>query len=257
MVVRRVKVDGSEYIQWIFRDIRERKSLDKLRNDLISMIYHDLRSPLANIVSSLDVIDAMLPEDSDPTFRSLLNIALRSVERIQRLTNSLLDLSRLESGQPVANMFPTPPFILARDAVEAVSPVAETKNQSLLSKVPTTLPHILVDADMIRRVMVNLLENAVKFTPPGGHIELGASLQEDWVRLWVQDDGPGISVADQDRIFNKFTRLNQENSPQGLGMGLAYCRLAVEGHGGKIWVESQPGAGSKFCFVLPMANIKE
>jgi signal transduction histidine kinase len=105
------------------------------------MIYHDLRSPLSNIVSSLDVIDAMLPEDSDPSFRSLLNIALRSVERIQRLTNSLLDLSRLESGQPVANMFPTPPFILARDAVEAVLPVAETKNQSLLSKVPTALPH--------------------------------------------------------------------------------------------------------------------
>jgi len=257
MVVRRVKVDGSEYIQWIFRDIRERKSLDKLRNDLISMIYHDLRSPLANIVSSLDVIDAMLPDDSDPSFHSLLNIALRSVERIQRLTNSLLDLSRLESGQPVVNMFPTPPFILARDAVEAVLPVAETKNQSLLSKVPTAMPHIQVDADMIRRVLVNLLENAVKFTPPGGHIEVGASLQEDWVRLWVQDDGPGIPEADQNRIFNKFTRLNHENGPQGLGMGLAYCRLAVEGHGGRIWVESQPGAGSKFCFVLPMAKIKE
>jgi len=257
MVVRRVKVDGSEYIQWIFRDISERKSLDKLRNDLISMIYHDLRSPLANIVSSLDVFDAMLPEDSDPSFRSLLNIALRSVERIQRLTNSLLDLSRLESGQPVANMFPTLPSILARDAVEAVLPVAETKNQNLISKVSTDLPHILVDADMVRRVLVNLLENAVKFTPPGGHIELEGCLQEDWVRLWVQDNGPGIPEADQDRIFNKFTRLNQEKGSQGLGMGLAYCRLAVEGHGGKIWVESQPGAGSRFNFILPIANIKE
>jgi signal transduction histidine kinase len=199
----------------------------------------------------------MLPEESDPSFRSLLSIALRSVERIQRLTNSLLDLSRLESGQPVANMFPTPPFILSRDAVEAVLPVAETKSQTILSKVSHTLPHILVDADMIRRVLVNLLENAVKFTPPGGDIELDGSLQEGWVKFWVQEDGPGIPEADHERIFNKFTRLNQENGPQGLGMGLAYCRLAVEGHGGKIWIESRPGAGAKFCFILPIANIKE
>jgi PAS domain S-box-containing protein len=257
MYVRRVKVNGNEYIQWICRDLRERKSLDKLRNDLISMIYHDLRSPLANIVSSLDVIDAMLPGDSDPSFRSLLNIALRSVERIQRLTNSLLDLSRLESGQPVVNLFPTPPSILARDALEAVQPVAENKNQTLLLTIPADTPYILVDADMIRRVLINLLENAIKFTPPGGHIELGASLQDEWVRLWVQDDGPGIPELDQDRIFNKFIRLNQEEGPQGFGMGLAYCRLAVEGHRGRIWVESQPGVGSKFSFILPLAKIKE
>jgi signal transduction histidine kinase len=221
------------------------------------MIYHDLRSPLANIVSSLDVIDAMLTEESDPSFRSLLNIALRSVERIQRLTNSLLDLSRLESGQPVVNLFPTPPSILGRDALEAVQPIAENKHQKLLSTIPVDLPHIQVDSDMIRRVLVNLLENAVKFTPPGGHIELGAGLQGNSVRMWVEDDGPGIPNTDQDRIFNKFTRLNQDKSPQGFGMGLAYCRLAVEGHGGRIWVESQPGAGSKFCFTLPLANIKE
>jgi signal transduction histidine kinase len=186
-----------------------------------------------------------------------LNIALRSVERIQRLTNSLLDLSRLESGQPVANTFPTPPSILTRDALEAVQPVAENKNQSLLSTVPSDLPYVLVDADMIRRVLVNLLENAVKFSPPGGHIELGAAQQDDWVRVWVLDNGPGIPETDQERIFKKFIRLNQEDSPQGLGMGLAYCRLAIEGHGGRIWVESQPGKGSKFCFILPLAKIKE
>jgi len=94
--------DGTNY-QWLIRDISQRKKLDRLRDDLISMIYHDLRSPLSNIVSSLDVFDAMLPKDGDPAFRSLLNIALRSTERIQRLTDSLLDMSRLESGQPVVN----------------------------------------------------------------------------------------------------------------------------------------------------------
>jgi signal transduction histidine kinase len=199
----------------------------------------------------------MLTEDSDPSFRSLLNIALRSVERIQRLTNSLLDLSRLESGQPVANTFPTLPSILTRDALEAVQPVAESKNQNLISSIPADLPYILVDADMIRRVLVNLLENAIKFTPPGGRIELGAGRQEDWVKIWVLDNGPGIPKTDQERIFTKFIRLNQEDSPQGFGMGLAYCRLAIEGHGGRIWVESHPGMGSKFSFILPLAKIKE
>lgn len=253
---RRVQIDGGEYIQWIARDLRERKLLDSLRDDLISMIYHDLRSPLANIVSSLDVFEAMLPPDSDPAFRSLLKIAMRSVERIQRLTNSLLDYSRLESGQPVVNQFPTTPAVLARDAIEAVSPVAESKGQTLQNALPSNLPHVLVDADMIRRVLVNLLENAVKYTQAGGLIQLGAQVQDVWLQFFVQDNGPGISKADQDRLFHKFSRLHGKES-QGLGLGLAYCRLAVEGHGGKVWVESQPDQGAKFCFTVPITKIKD
>ena len=106
--VHRVMIEGNAHIQWILRDITERKNIDNMREDLISMIYHDLRSPLANISSSLDVLDSMLPENDDENIRSLLNIAVRSVERIQRLTNSLLDISRLEAGQPVGNRQPTP-----------------------------------------------------------------------------------------------------------------------------------------------------
>ncbi len=251
---RTVIVDDGTRLQWLIRDLSERQKLERLREDLISMVYHDLRSPLANVVSSLDVFNAMLPQDGDPAYRSLLNIALRSTERIQRLTNSLLDMSRLESGQPVVNLFSTPPVLLAVDAVEAVSPVAETKNQIINLNVPPDTPPVLVDGEMIRRVLINLLENAVKYSPPGGEITLGADIKDDVARIWVQDTGPGILTLDQEQIFDKYIRLNPKGSQKGFGLGLAYCRLAIEGHGGKIWVESEPGEGSRFSFTLPLAK---
>ncbi len=107
---------------------------------------------------------------------------------------------------------------------------------------------------MSRRVLINLIENAIKFTPTGGQIEVGAKPDGDWLEFWVKDSGPGIPPADQTRIFEKFTRLRGKDKPGGLGVGLAFCRLAVNGHGGRIWVVSQPGAGAEFHFTLPAAT---
>ncbi len=126
-----------------------------------------------------------------------------------------------------------------RKLIDAVRPMVESRHQTLTNSLPEELPSIWVDVDMIRRVLINLLENASKFIPPDGKIELGARRDGEWMQMWVQDDGPGIPFADQERIFDKFTRLKEEGAPSGLGVGLAFCRLAVEGHGGKIWVESQ------------------
>ena len=252
--VRGVKMDGIPHFQWILHDITERKNLDSLRDDLISMIYHDLRSPLANVVSSLDVFESMLPEDSDPAFRSLLKIALRSTERIQRLTSSLLDISRLEAGQPIGNLFPASPLLLAGDVLETIEPVAENKGISLTIDISADLPMVMVDADMIRRLLSNLLENAVKFTPPGGQISVNARLDNNWVQMGVHDTGTGIPMNDRERIFNKYTRLDNKGSLKGYGLGLAYCRIAVEGHGGRIWVEGPPNQGARFCFTLPVVS---
>ena len=251
---RKVHIDDIPYLQWILRDISERKNLDNLRNDLISMIYHDLRSPLANIVSSLDVIEAMLPPDADPSQRSLLKIAIRSTERIQRLTNSLLDLRRLEAGQPVTNQQFIPPASLSSDAVETVMPVLSNKNQTIAILIPEDIPPVWVDPDMIRRVLTNLLENAVKYTPAGSQISVGAQVLDGQVLMWVQDTGPGIPLSEQDRIFDKFTRLHGRSGPRGFGLGLAFCRLAVEAHGGRIWVESGPEIGACFKFTLPVVE---
>lgn len=251
---RKVLIENVSHLQWILRDITERKNLDSLRNDLISMIYHDLRSPLANIVSSLDVLEAMLPKDLDPSQKSLLNIAIRSTERIQRLTNSLLDLRRLEAGQSVANQHSVSPVDVVEDSVENVTPVAKNKNQQISVSIPSDLPLVWVDADMIRRVLTNLLENAVKYTPPGSQISVGAELDRNQVVMWVQDNGPGIPSNEQERIFDKYTRLHGRGGTRGLGLGLAFCRMAIQAHGGRIWVESSTGTGACFKFTLPVVD---
>jgi NtrC-family two-component system sensor histidine kinase KinB len=250
--VRQIDIEGITHVQWILRDITERKNLDTMRDDLISMIYHDLRSPLANVVSSLDVLESMLPDEEDPTLYSVLTIAQRSTERIQRLTNSLLDINRLEAGQSITSMQPADPLLLINEAVELASPMIEGKNQKVEKELPAELPLVNADAEMIRRVVTNLLENASKYTPQESLVRIGAQPLDEWLHIWVIDNGPGIPASEHERIFDKFTRLNNREKAKGMGLGLAYCRLAVQGHGGKIWVESEPGAGAKFSFTLPI-----
>lgn len=250
---RPVEIDGVPHLQWILRDITERKNLDRLREDLIAMVYHDLRSPLANVISSLDVLKSMLPEVEDASSQSILKIAQRSTERIQRLTNSLLDVNRLNSGQPILTQGPTSLHELVNDAVDAVDLVLASKKHALEVSLPEQLPPVYVDGDMIRRVLINLLENAIKYTPSQGQIQIGAEQEGDWLEVWVIDNGRGIPQAEQKNIFDKFSRASGlEIESKGLGLGLTFCRLAIEGHGGKIWVKSEVGQGSKFSFSLPL-----
>jgi signal transduction histidine kinase len=251
---RYIQVGNELNLQWIFRDITERKDLDHLREDLIAMVYHDLRSPLANIVSSLEVLGAMFPADADDTVHSLLTIATRSTDRIQRLTNSLLDINRLEAGQSIGNRQPLDIAELISEVADTVLPNVDNKELKLTWEVEPEIPEVFADADMLRRVIINLLENAIKFTPNEGKIHVSARRDGDFVEICVSDTGPGIPPVDQERIFQKFTRLVSKDGPRGLGLGLAYCRLAVLGHGGDIWVESRPGKGSKFKFTMPIAN---
>jgi two-component system, NtrC family, sensor histidine kinase KinB len=251
----RVEFEETDSVQWILRDITERKDLDALRDDMIAMIYHDLRSPLGNIVSSLELMDGMLPPDE--TLQTMLNIARNSTGRIQRLVNSLLDINRLESGQQIADQHAIDPLVLIRESLKDVEPTAASRHQTLENKAQGVLPLIWVDVDMIHRVFINLLENAIKYTPTGGHVEIGAQTTSGTsVKFWVHDSGPGISPADRDRIFEKFIRLHGRNSPSGLGVGLAFCKLAVLGHGGQIWVESELGKGTTFWVTLPVAQKK-
>ncbi len=254
--VRLAVFEEEESVQWILRDITERKDLDTLREDLTSMIYHDLRSPLANIVSSLDVLSAMFPPGENDNVQSVLGIAKNSTDRIQRLINSLLDINRLESGQTIVSQQSITVPMLVEYALETVRPMATNRSQTLTCHLQDKLPPVWVDVDMIRRVLINLLENASKFTPQEGTIDLGATLDGDWVQMWVQDNGPGIPFADQDRIFDKFVSLKEQEVHTGLGVGLAFCRLAVQGHGGEIWVDSRPGHGAKFFLTLPVAKEK-
>jgi PAS domain S-box-containing protein len=254
--VRKVVFEEAESLQWLMRDISERKDLDSLREELTSMIYHDLRSPLANIISSLDVLSTLFPNSENETIQSVTTIARRSTDRIQRLVSSLLDINRLESGQAIVSQQSVTPTVLVEDALDAVRPMTESRHQVLKSDLSDKLPPVWVDIDMIRRVLINLMENASKFTVPEGNIELGGKQEGDWVQLWVKDTGSGIPPAEQEHIFEKYTRLKGQDNASGLGVGLAFCRLAVNGHGGRIWVESEVGKGSKFILTLPLAKEK-
>ena len=251
--VRRVEFEEATAVQWLFRDIKERRELDALREDLSAMIYHDLRSPLGNVVSSLEILSEMVDAD-DESAQTILSIASHSTARIQRLLSSLLDLNRLEAGQPVVDQKLTDPLALIEQAVKDMTPAVDGRHQILTSSAPAHLPLLWVDPDMARRVLTNLIENSAKFTPVEGRIEIGANTDGVWLELWVKDNGPGIPVDDQDRIFQKFTSLRGKDRPAGLGVGLAFCRLAVLGHGGRIWVNSQPGHGTEFHFTLPFAT---
>ncbi|MCH8095420.1 MAG: PAS domain S-box protein [Chloroflexi bacterium] len=250
--VKRIDIERKPYLQWIMRDISERLALDELRADLTSMIFHDLRSPLGNVLSSLEVLKTSVTDD-DEAIQAVLAIALRSGRRLSRLIEQLLDLEQLEAGQAVLYKTKGSLSSLVVEAVEEVLPVAEGKGHVLSFDLgPESLPQIEMDGEMIRRVLINLLENAIKYSRTDGKISVSVDEVNDELRVAVSDNGPGIPSEDQARIFEKFERVQSQGPSKGLGLGLAFCRLAVEAHGGRIWVESRPGQGSTFYFTLPV-----
>ena len=143
---------------------------------------------------------------------------------------------------------------LVDESIETVNPLASSKEVNIEKMIFSRIPNINVDADMIRRVLINLLENAVKFSTQGDKVNIGAKVNGNQVTVWVEDRGPGIPEEALDRIFNKFVRLHGEGFAKGLGLGLAFCRIAVQSHGGKIWVENVSGGGSRFILTLPAAS---
>lgn len=246
----RVEFAEADSILWTMHDQSEHKQLDELRENLAAMIYHDLRSPLSNLTSSIDLLRGMVTADAD--VQTAIEIAGHSAVRMNRLVDSLLDINRLEGGGKLTAQSSVEPGALVSAAVQDVAPLAEARQQVIHAEIAAGLPDIWADADMMRRVLVNLLENAIKFSKPGTTIRTGVRLDVDMVEFWVEDQGPGIPTEAQAYIFEKFAR--RENSPEGapgLGLGLAFCRLAVTAHAGTIEVESREGHGSRFMVRLP------
>ncbi len=252
--IHKINIGDGEYLQWIIHDVSERKNLDKLRDELSAMIYHDLRSPLSNVFSSLEMLEVALPDEASDSAKQLVQIAMRSTQRVQRLISSLLDINRLENGQNITHQDMGTIENVVQEAFEAVRVNAESKDIRLFDDIPANIPELWIDYDMIKRVMINLLENAIKFTPAGGNIHIGAENRHNEIAVWVDDDGPGIPGEAQQFIFDKYVHLNKEKFPKGIGLGLAFCRMAVQAHGGQIWVEADQKAGSRFIFTIPTSH---
>jgi two-component system, NtrC family, sensor histidine kinase KinB len=250
---KRAAYGDSEFVQWIHHDISKQIELEEMRKDLQAMLFHDLQSPLGNVISSLELINYELPADSSPALLEMVEIAMRSSGRLQTLIRSLLDINKLEAGHPITEQACVRVEGLIEDAWEIVRPSFEKRKMLLLRLVPPDLPDVNVQADMIRRVLVNLLDNAIKYSPDSPQITLEVCQYDpEKLLVSVSDQGEGIPEAMRTVIFEKFQRLNTDTYSRGLGLGLAFCRLAIEGHGGQIWVDDAPNGGARFNFTLPI-----
>ena len=250
-----VKIDygGREAIQWVGHDISERVALEHMREDLTHMIVHDLRNPLGSIMSSLQLIHtAFAEQDETLPVTKLLGIAMRSGHKLYRLIDSLLDLGRLEAGETELKKKLVRAEALASEAIDQIQPLALNREQILTAQVDSGLPRVLADDELILRVLTNLLDNAVKFTPKAGRIALSVKQTADEITFSVSDTGRGIPPKLQQRVFDRFARLEHIKGYKGTGLGLSFCKVAVEAHGGRIWVESEPGHGATFSFTLPL-----
>ena len=228
-----------------------------MRRDLTAMLFHDLQSPLGNVIASLELIKFQMPADSDESLLSMLDIAKRSSHHLQSLIRSLLDIDRLEAGSPVRELKQVPVQKLIEDVYEIESPNLERREIVFTSNIEPDIPQLRIEEDMIQRVLVNLVDNAIKHSLDNKRITIVArrdDKKENMLFLSVSDEGEGIPKGYRETIFEKFQRIkDDETSSKGLGLGLAFCRLAVEAHGGQIWVDDAPGGGAQFNLTLPTA----
>ena len=236
---------------------RERlEELLRLREELTDMIIHDLRNPLGVIVSGLQMLERVPVAETELAYvTALVETMGRSVRRMQRLVDTLLDIARLEEGRMALQPQPLDLLPLLEETIAEERSLAEARGLVLEGRLPASLPLILADRDVLVRVLVNLLDNALKFTPHGGQVWVEVRPDPEGARVEIVDSGPGIPLEERERIFEKFTQVRgQAGGRRGSGLGLAFCRMAVEAHGGRIWVEDGPsGVGSRFVFVLPQA----
>jgi two-component system, NtrC family, sensor histidine kinase KinB len=253
--IRKVNIEGEDALQWILRDISERKQLDTLRDTLTESIVHDLRAPLSNVISSLEFLNMFMPTEDNDNLREVLSIATRSAGRVFRLITSLLDINRLETPESILENKWEEVTPLIYEATDVIQPNVDGKKLTLKVNIPPGLPKLWIDRDMIVRVLINLLDNAVKYTANEKLIQLDVVRLPDTIQFSIKDEGPGIPEHEQEAVFDKFYRLRSEQKKTGFGLGLAFCKLAVEAHNGRIWAESNPGEGSCFFFQLPIKPV--
>jgi signal transduction histidine kinase len=231
---------------------RRLKELDKMKSDFVSNVSHELRTPLTSIKGSVDnMLDGLTGALNEKQVRYLSRIK-SNTDRLARLINDLLDLSRIESGRLEVRPTTLPLTALAAEVAEYLKPLAAEKLIRIEVPAPDSSVTAWADRDKITQVLMNLIGNAVKFTPEDGKVTVAIEKNgNDWVQISVADTGPGILPEERNKIFAKFYQIMDQHRPKGSGLGLAISKALVEMHGGEIWVESEVGKGSKFSFTLP------
>lgn len=259
----------------LFQDISKERELAQLREDYTGMLVHDLRAPLTAIMNGIMMVKRGLGGPISEQQQELLGIAHQGSQTMLEMVNTLLDISKMEEGRLTLDTEPLSPYALVDQTLDRLRVSAQDQRVKLVQELAVGLPLIEADREKLVRVLQNLLDNAIKFSPQGGVVTLGAAavrqtssgkvnqlrvplqLPElrpgDWLLFWVRDQGPGIPQQFHERIFEKFGQVRSGRKVRGTGLGLTFCKLAVEAHGGTIWLQSAEGAGSTFALALPLA----
>lgn len=263
----------------IFQDISKERELSQLRDDFMSMLVHDLRAPVTAIMNGIMMIQRGMGGPVAEKQLELLAIAYHSSQIMLDMVNTLLDISKMEQGRMPLNYEPISPYALVDEPIERLRASAESNHVTVKQHLPVGLPLFEADRDKVVRVLQNLLDNAIKFSPTRGEVTLGTEYirvhegvvtqsmdhapldlpinlpglpDNHWMIFWISDQGEGIPLQYHEHIFEKFAQVRRGRKARGSGLGLTFCKLAVESHGGRIWLESGQGRGSTFAVAFPI-----
>jgi signal transduction histidine kinase len=226
----------------------------RMRQDVLAIVSHELKNPLSNICLTTELLLRSIPEgDRRKTGRRHLESMRRATDRMTRMIQDLLDLSSIEAGRLSVRRVPQEVVGLFQDALELLQPAATERTIRLEVRPVRPELKVLCDRERVLQVLANLVSNALRFSPEGTTIELGAALQDGQVVFSVADQGRGIPAAQCARIFDRYWRA-EDVSSRGSGLGLFITKGLVEAHGGRVWVTSKVGSGSTFHFTLPLAE---
>ena len=237
----------------VLRDITAQKELEKMKSNFLSVVSHELKTPLHSIKGFVEIIRMGKAGPITDLQADFLTTVKEQTQVLQRMIDDLLVFSRLEAGQLRLHAEEISLAAIAAGVVQKLTPLAEEKGIALTTLLPDDFPDIQGDYMRMEQVITNLVENAIKFTPAGGKVTIDGRDLGERVQVWVQDTGIGIPESEQERIFDRFYQVDasERRAYRGAGLGLTICKHIVERHGGRIWVESQPGEGSTFYIELP------
>lgn len=243
--------EANRQLRQAYKQLRES---ERVMKDLTNMVVHDLRVPLTAVIGSVQSLSETAEPRLDSKEQEILGIALAGGETLLQMICDLLDISKLEEHRTVIHRRPVSVGEIIEQVHNQVSILAKRKKLALKVTVSSELPIVSADRDRIARVLVNLLGNAIRHTAPGGKIKVDAKHSNGEIAVCVSDTGEGIPPEFHARIFDKFAQVesHRHRRSYSTGLGLTFCKLAIEAHGGRIWVESEPEKGSKFTFTLPV-----
>jgi NtrC-family two-component system sensor histidine kinase KinB len=235
------------------RNITEYKKLDLAKTNFIAVVSHELKTPISSINLSLKLLDDNRIGSLNEEQKKLVHLVKDETIRLSRITGELLDISQVETGNIKLSIEDVIPEDIIKFSEEILRPHLKDKSIELVNEISSGLPHVKADLEKTVWVMTNLLINAVRYTPEHGKIIVSVHHSLKEIRFSVEDTGPGIDPKNKERIFQRFVQIDSKKQSEGVGLGLAISKEFIQEQGGKIWVESEIGVGSKFVFTLPLS----